>query len=93
MWNYQLITDAYSTRPRQFASGPVFWEREGKLRIAGFVGQGRVARASFTALVIDRDSVGNFQAVLTALIVFVADEKDSIKKAASYHTRPTSTQS
>ena len=59
-----------------------------KLRIAGFLGQGRVALASFTAWVTDRSSVGNFQAVLTESIVFVADEKDSIKNAASYHTRP-----
>ena len=57
---HQLITDASSTRPRQFASGPVFWEREGKLRIAGFLGQGRVALASFTAWVIDRSGLCNF---------------------------------
>ena len=41
-------------------SGPVFWEREGKLRIAGFLGQGRVALASFTAWVINRRSLCNF---------------------------------
>jgi len=51
VWNYQSIIDVVAS-PRQLLEalgGPVFWEREGKLRIAGFLGQGRVALASFTA--------------------------------------------